>query len=97
QILGAFAEFERERIRERVKDNMKNLATKEEKVITRPCVGYDIIDNKYVINQEQAKFIHMMVEWAIGGEGALKIAKSLNALGAKTKDGNSFSEGAVRK
>ncbi|WP_199614453.1 recombinase family protein [Paenibacillus alkalitolerans] len=95
QILGAFAEFERERIRERVKDNMKSIARKTNKVLARPCFGYDIIDGQYVINQEEAEHLRNMAQWAIEGWGALKIAKALK--GVTTKEGKPFSEGSVRK
>ncbi|TVY09999.1 recombinase family protein [Paenibacillus cremeus] len=95
QILGAFAEFERERIRERVKDNMKSLAKKTNKVINRPCYGYDVVDGEYVINQREAEIIRKMANWAISGDGCRSIAIRLK--GELTKDGNSFSEGFVRK
>lgn len=99
QILGAFAEFERERIRERVRENMRSLARNTKRVITRPCFGYDIVDKQYVINEFEAEYVRKMANWILQGYGCLKIAKLLNQDEniVRTKDGNSFSEGAVRK
>lgn len=97
QILGAFAEFERERIRERVRDNMRSLAKNTTKAIGRPCFGYDIVNGEFVINEKEAAYVHKMADWAIQGNGCLKIAKLLNAAGVRTKEGNTFSEGSVRR
>lgn len=55
QILGSFAEFERQRIRERVRDNMQSSAKNSEKAISRPCFGYDIVDGRYAINEREAE------------------------------------------
>ncbi|MEC0242789.1 recombinase family protein [Paenibacillus dokdonensis] len=97
QILGAFAEFERERIRERVRDNMRSLAKNTTKAIGRPCFGFDIVNGEFEINEHEADYVHKMAEWIIHGSGCLKVAKLLNDKGVRTKDGNTFSEGAVRK
>jgi site-specific DNA recombinase len=97
QILGAFAEFERQRNRERVRDNLQSLAKKVKKAITRPCFGYDVIDGQYVINEAEAEIVRQMTEWMLNGEGAHRVMRRLNDMGIKTKDGNSFTQDAVRK
>jgi site-specific DNA recombinase len=97
QILGAFAEFERQRIRERVRENMQSIVKKSSRTVARPCFGYDIKNGEYIINHDEAKYIHQMVEWALNGDGFYVIAKRLNDLGVKTKDGKIFSENSVRK
>lgn len=97
QLLGSFAEFERERIRERVKENMLYLARTGKKVITRPCFGYDVVDGSLVVNFDEAIIVRRMADWAIEGEGARSIVKRLNAMGIQTKDGNSWHEKIVRE
>jgi site-specific DNA recombinase len=97
QVLGAVAEFERARVAERVKENMLSLAKKGEKVITRPCYGYDVIDGTMLINFEEALIVRQMAEWAVNGEGGRGIAKRLNEMGLKTKDGNQWHEKIVRE
>lgn len=97
QILGAFAEFERGRTRERIRDNMRSIARKTDRALSRPCFGYDVIDGKYVVNEKEAEIVKQIADWMIAGEGALKVAKRLNKIGILTKDGNSFTANAVRK
>lgn len=85
QLLGTFAEFERERISERVKDNLMSLAKNTDKALTIPCFGYDIIDEKYSINEKEAESIRLMFELAEQGQGYRAIVKALNDAGSKTK------------
>lgn len=97
QILGAFAEFERERISERVKDNMLSLAKNTDRAITQPCYGYDIIDGKYTINEEEAKNVIYMFELAEAGHGHRMIAKYLNDRGSTTKRGKMWDQINVKR
>lgn len=97
QILGSFAEFERERISERVKDNMTSIARNTDRVLTAPCYGYDITDGKYTINPEEAAFVEMMFEMAENGHGHRYIAKRLNDLGQVTKRGKEWDQVNVKR
>jgi site-specific DNA recombinase len=97
QILGAFAEFERGRNRERVRENMLSIVTNTDKAVSRPCFGYNVVDSKYVINQEEAEIVRKMVNWMLQGEGAHKVMRRVNDMGVKTKDGKSFTQLSVGK
>lgn len=97
QLLGTFAEFERERNSERVKDNMLSLAKNTNKAITQPCFGYDIIDRYYSINEEEAHFVRMMFDLAEEGNGHRKIAKILNDNGSVTKKGKMWDQINVKR
>lgn len=97
QLLGTFAEFERERISERVKENMLSLARNTNKALTKPCYGYDVVDAKYVINEDEAQFIRMMFELAEQGHGYRKIAQILNERGSKTKKGKPWDQVSVKR
>lgn len=97
QMLGAFAELEREMISERVRDNMKSIARNSKKAITVPCYGYDVIDGQFVINEEEAKNVRMMADMMLSGKGTRFIAKKLNDIGAKSKTGKHWSETTVRQ
>ncbi|QOS98430.1 recombinase family protein [Brevibacterium sp. JNUCC-42] len=59
-ILGVFAEFERERNAERVKDNMIHMAKfmdqRKGKTIARTCYGFDI-DKEYVVNSVESTVV----------------------------------------
>jgi site-specific DNA recombinase len=97
QLLGTFAEFERERTSERVKDNMLSIAKNTSKAITRPCYGYDIVDGQYAINGQEAVNIRLMFEWAEQGHGHRMIAKKLNDRGALTKLGKMWDQVNVKR
>lgn len=97
QLLGTFAEFERERISERVKDNMISLAKNTDKALTLPCYGYDIVDGRYQINEEEAEYVRLMFDLAEQGHGHRMIAKILNDKGATTKRGKSWDQVNVKR
>lgn len=97
QMLGMVAEFERERISERVRDNMRAIARKGEKVISRPCFGYNIKNGVREINLEESLVVQQMAKWALEGHGAWEIAKRLNERGIATKDGNQWQDKVVRE
>lgn len=97
QLLGAFAEFERERISERVKDNMLSIKKNTGKAMTKPCFGYDVIDGLYTINDEEAKYVTYMFELAEQGFGHRMIAKMLNDQGVTTKQGKMWDQVNVKR
>lgn len=97
QILGAFAEFERGRISERVRDNMLSLARNTNKVLTLPCYGYDVSDGTYQINDEEAANVRYMFDLAEEGHGHRTIAKKLNDRGATTKRGKLWDQINVKR
>ncbi|MET3288309.1 UNVERIFIED_CONTAM: site-specific DNA recombinase [Brevibacillus sp. OAP136] len=95
QLLGVFAEFERERIAERVRETMYH-AVQRGKVVTAPCFGYDVQDGRYLINEEEARWVRIMAERIIAGQGTWTIAKMLNDHGVLTKRGREWTLKAVR-
>lgn len=97
QLLGTFAEFERERISERVKDNMLSLAKNTDKALTFACYGYDLVDGKYVINELEAQNVRTMFVLAEEGRGHRAIAKHLNDQGAVTKRGKMWDQVNVKR
>ncbi|MDN8590973.1 recombinase family protein [Paenibacillus sp. 11B] len=97
QMLGMVAEFERERISERVRDNMTSIVNNSKRVVSRPCFGYSVIDKQMVINLEESLIVKEMAQWAIDGKGPREIAKRLNARGIKTKEGNQWHDKIVRE
>lgn len=98
QMLGMVAEFERERISERVKENMMSLARSGSKLIMRPCFGYDAVDGNLVVNVEESLIVKKMVGWALKGEGPRAIAGRLNSeTNAKTKEGNEWHDKVIRE
>ena len=102
QILTMFAEFERERISERVTDNMLFNA-KNGKIQQPPCFGYDLIKDEvneikmFVINKEEAKWaIQIFKLYVEENWGYMKIAKYLNQNNVKTKQNKEWSAQGVK-
>ncbi|EJW14267.1 recombinase family protein [Paenibacillus alvei] len=97
QQLGSFAEFERARISERVKDNMLPLAKKTSKALTRPCYGLDVVNGYYEINKSEAEFANLMFDLGEDGYGHRKIAQILNERGSRTKKGYLWDQTSVKR
>ncbi|MGG1267946.1 recombinase family protein [Brevibacillus laterosporus] len=101
QLLGVFAEFERERNAERVKDNMVHMAKfmdqRKGKAISRACYGYDIVDKTYVVNPQEAEVVQQMAEMVLQGIGSRRIAASLNERGIPTKSGSQWYDRVIRE
>jgi len=96
-LLGMFAQFERERISERVKDNMISLAKNTDKALTRPCFGYILIDGNFEIDEVEAEHVRFMFDQAEQGRGTRYIAKLLNEKGVKTKRGKLWDSVNVKR
>lgn len=97
QLLAAFAEFERERISERVKDNMISMAKNTDRAINMPCYGYDILEGKYSINTKEAENIRLMFDLAENGHGYRAISKTLNEKGIRTKKDKEWTPLSVKR
>lgn len=96
-MLGMVAEFERERISERVRDNMMSIARNTNRVISRPCYGYDIKNGVMEVNVEESIIVKKMAQWTLEGLGSRAIAKRLNEMGIKTKSGGQWHSKIVRE
>ena len=75
-ILGAFAEFEREIIRERMMTGIAK-ARQEGRIIGRVPMGYKIVDGKVVIDPEKAELVKSIFQAYASGETAWKISTRL--------------------
>lgn len=96
QVLGAVAEFERERIRERVFENMLHAAGTG-KWLTQSPYGYVLVDKVLQINEKEAevvrKVFHAYVE---EGRGYFSIAKQLNEQGIPSKQNKEWSVRSIK-
>lgn len=94
-ILSAIAENEREQIVGRVKMGMTQRA-KEGKWNGGQCFGYDAKDKRLFKNEEEAKIVKEIYDYADQGFGYKKIVGILNRKGYVTKRGNAFSIGTLK-
>lgn len=96
QVLGAVAEFERERIRERVFDNMLHAANSG-KWLTQSPYGYQLIDKTLVIHEKEAEVVKRVYSLYLNeGLGFYAIAKRLNEEGIPSKYRKEWSVRAIK-
>ncbi len=58
---------------------------------TNPSFGYNVSNNKLIINESESKVVKMIFEqYAIDNLSMMQIAKNVNALNVKTKRGRRF-------
>lgn len=96
QVLGAVAEFERERIRERVFENMFH-AAKGGKWLTQSPYGYRLQNKELVIHDEEAKIVRRVYDaYLEKGLGYYAIAKILNEEGIPSRFNKEWSLRSVK-
>lgn len=86
-ILGAVAQMEVENTSEHVSWTLQNKMRKGE-IVGQPPLGYDIVDGKLVLNEEEAKIVRYIFDRYLRGAGSDTIALELEKMGAKTKQNN---------
>jgi len=92
-VLLSFAQFEREVTSERIRDK---IAASKKKGIwmggTVP-IGYDKIDKKLVINEEEAKTVRAIFETYLSERSILSLTDAINAKGYRSKASNQNGRG----
>lgn len=79
-LLGLLAEWERERIGERVRDVMGGIMTSDTpRPLTRPPYGYRMVNEQYLIHPEEAAVVRAIYDEYLKGRGTRAIAIWLNA------------------
>jgi site-specific DNA recombinase len=81
---GAFAAYEKEKIKERTMRGKKGKLKKGKILCNAGVYGYDwdAENSNYIINEDQAKVVRLVFDTLINEKiGALRIAKKLNAMG----------------
>ena len=94
-VLSSVAEMERDQIVGRVKMGMTQRA-KEGKWNGGQCFGYDVKDKKLVINEDEAKIVKEIFDYADQGFGYKKMVGILNRKGYTTKRRHEFSIGTLK-
>ncbi len=84
-ILLSFAQFEREIIGERIRDKKLATARQGKYVGGGPILGLDIVDKKYIVNEEEAKMVKAIFDRFEKLESCRKVAVALNGEGIRTK------------
>lgn len=96
-LTGLFAEMERDNIIEQVKGGMSQKAREGEWNGGTPPLGYNLVDKKLIINEEEAKTVKLIYSEYLKGNGYKTIAAQLNGDSRhKTKTGGTFSGNSVK-
>ena len=98
-MMGAIAQEESYNISKRVKFSKKFNATKGR--VPNLVFGYDKIKDEYfrmAINQKEAEIVKKIFYWYTEeGDGSMKIAQKLNAMGITTKRGKKWTNTAIAR
>lgn len=91
RVMGAMAEYERDKIKERMSLGKRRIVKENKELLGyNPCYGYDLhrtVKGKdghrayFTVNEEQAKVVKMMFEWATEGKSMYYIRKMLKEEG----------------
>lgn len=89
-ILEAMAEYYSINLSGEVKKGQLEKHSKGE-LQTKPSFGYDVLDNKLIPNEIEKDVVKIIFEeYGLDNIPMLQIAKDVNSLGIKTKNGNRF-------
>jgi len=94
---AAFAEFERETISERSKIGQKANVQKGHWYGGPTPFGYDRVDKRLVINEEQAEAVRLMYRLYLERGSLRYVTNELNRRGIKTPRGKSFASTTVKR
>lgn len=95
-LAGIFAQMERENLIVQVKGGMAEKARSGEFTGGAPNLGYDVIDKKLIINEEEAQIVRIIYNEYIKGNGFGAIVDILKGKDYKTKKGKDFSTNSVK-
>lgn len=95
-LVASFAQFERERLAERVSFGMEQMTREGKWKGGHPGYGHSYINEKFVINEDEAKILRMMYDWYLNGMSDNKIAQELRKRSIPTRGGVEWSEAHVR-
>lgn len=96
QMIGGFAEFEREVIKERMLNGRVEKAKLGKFAGGSAPYGYDLVTGELVVNEEQANIVRSVFSKRTEGLSLQKIADWMNESGFQTKRGGKWSKVHVK-
>lgn len=84
-VLLSFAQFEREMISERTRDKFAAARRKGKWVGGMPLLGYNVVDTKLVIDDEEAERVRQIFNLYLEREGLLTVVRTLDDRNWRTK------------
>lgn len=96
-LLASIAEAEAKSMGENVKWRINKTFEQGEIYNTTRFYGYDIIDKKFIINEEQASVVRRIFQMVLDGFGYIKIIEVLNKENIKSPTGKRWTKNAVER
>ena len=93
-ILGSINEFEVNVIRDRIRE-VKRSKKERREVYGRMVYGFDNVDGKMVVNNNERNVIKRIKNLRSRGWSWRRISNKLNDDGIKSKEGNKFYDGSL--
>jgi len=84
-VITAFAQMEREVIAERTRDKVRAARRKGLWTGGRPVLGYDVVDKRLVVNEDEAERVRAIFELYLGLGSLLAVIDELRRRGWTTK------------
>lgn len=94
-LLEGLAEYYSKNLSREAMKGMKETALQGKHVGGIPPLGYDVVDQKYVINEYEASAVRLIFEMYDQGFGYNAIIKKLNELGYRSKRGGPFGKNSL--
>ena len=94
-ILEGMAEYYSKNLAREVRKGLKENALRSIHNGGIPPLGYNVVNQHYVINEIEASAVKLIFELYAGGKGYNEITGHLNSLGLKTKVGSPFGKNSV--
>ena len=94
-VLLSFAQFERELISERTRDKIAASRRKGKWWGGMPVIGYDVVDRKLVVNQEEGRIVRDIFRLYLELESLIPVVQEIERRGYRNKIWTS-SKGTVR-
>jgi site-specific DNA recombinase len=96
-ILVTFAQFERELIGERIRDNVAASRKRGKWMGGWTPLGYEVRDRKLIIHQEDAERVRSIFRRFVQLKSATRLARELVAAGATNRYGHALDKGVLYK
>lgn len=86
-ILASVAQMEVENTSSHINWTLQEKMKRGELVGKPDCLGYDVVEGKLVVNEEEAAIVRFIFAEYLAGKGCHRIVKELEQMGVKTKRG----------
>jgi site-specific DNA recombinase len=95
-ILGVFAQFEREQLGERTQAALRHQKSKRMVYCAHTPYGFDRVGGSLVVNEQEQATIRRIFAWRTSGDSMLAIARRLNDTATPTKAGGRWFPSTIK-